>query len=45
MHEPDAPLDIPDDACVIGVDEQWVVYPEHDFNETECTRCGAEPED
>ena len=28
--------------CVDGDGE---VYPEHDFDEYECRRCGAEPED
>lgn len=32
----------PDDACVDAAGNE---YPEHDYDETECRRCGAEPED
>lgn len=31
-----------DDECV---DSDGEVYPEHDFGEIECRRCGAEAED
>ncbi|MGA4942125.1 hypothetical protein [Streptomyces cinereoruber] len=34
--------DLAEDECM---DESGEIYPEHNFNETECRRCGAEPED
>lgn len=33
---------LPADACL---DADGNGHPEHDFNEAECRRCGAEPED
>jgi hypothetical protein len=33
--------DAPDDICVDADDN---TYPEHDYDEVDCRRCGAEPE-
>lgn len=33
--------DLADDACV---DNDGNVYPEHDYREYDCHRCGAEPD-
>jgi len=35
-------MEIHEDDCV---DASGEVYPEHDYDETECRRCGAEAED
>lgn len=31
----------PDDACV---DRDGEIWPEHDYDDIECRRCGAEPD-
>jgi hypothetical protein len=33
--------EVPDDACV---DRDGEVWPEHDYDDIECRRCGAEPD-
>ncbi|MDF2708158.1 MAG: hypothetical protein K0R62_3810 [Nonomuraea muscovyensis] len=35
-------IDLYDDDCIDARGDTW---PEHDYDEVECRRCGAEPED